>query len=90
MFLREPQHVTAIGNLADYKAYLTLFSLLFIDVGPSTEPGVAAMLPPGLLLSSGVKVLCCAWRSCEDTIYRGDGDPAIRVCDLGSRPGALR
>ena len=22
--------------------------------------------------------------------YRDDGDPAVRVCDLGSRPGALR
>ena len=54
MFLREPQHVTAIGKLAEYKALSTLFCLLLIDVGPSTEPGVEAVLSPGLLLRSGV------------------------------------
>ena len=54
MFLREPQHVTAIGDLADSEAYPSLCFLLLIDLGPSTEPGVAAVLVPGLLLSSGV------------------------------------
>ena len=45
MFFREPQHVTAIGNLADYKAYSSLcFLALSIDSGPHTEPSVAAML----------------------------------------------
>ena len=31
-----------------------LFPLLLIDLSPSTEPGVAAVLPPGLLMSGGV------------------------------------
>ena len=50
MFLREPQHVTAIGNVTDYGAHNnTLFSvsLFDIDLGPSTEPDVTAMLAPG-------------------------------------------
>ena len=50
MFLREPQHVTAIGNVTDYGAHnYTLFSvsLFDIDLGPSTEPDVTAMLAPG-------------------------------------------
>ena len=50
MFLREPQHVTAIGNVTDYEAHSkTLFSasLFDIDLGLSTEPGVTAMLAPG-------------------------------------------
>ena len=48
MFLREPQHVTAIGNVTDYDVHdNTLFlSLMFVDLDPSTEPGVTAMLAP--------------------------------------------
>ena len=47
MFLREPQHVTAIGNVTDYDAHnITLFCLFDVDLGPSTEPGVTAMLAP--------------------------------------------
>ena len=46
MFLREPQHVTAIGNVTDYDAHNSV-SLFDIDLGPSTEPGVMAMLAPG-------------------------------------------
>ena len=50
--MREPQHdVAGIGNLTDYEAYFTPFSHLLIGLGPSTEPGVAARLPPGLLLN---------------------------------------
>ena len=48
MFLRE--HVTAIGNVTDYDAHnITLLSvsLFHIDLGPSAEPGVTAMLAPG-------------------------------------------
>ena len=50
MFLREPQYVTAIGNVTDYDAHNnTLFSVFLfgIALGPSTEPGVTAMLAPG-------------------------------------------
>ena len=50
MFVREPQHVTAIGNVTDGDANNnTLFSvsLFDIDLGPSTDPGVTAMLAPG-------------------------------------------
>ena len=53
MFLREPQHVPAVGNLADCEAHKSL-SFILIDLGPSTEPGAAAALPRGLLLISGV------------------------------------
>ena len=38
MFLREPQHVTAIGNVTDYGAHNnTLFSVSLFDIelGPS-------------------------------------------------------
>ena len=50
MSLREPQHVTAIGSVTVYDAHnISLFSvsLFEIDLRPSTEPGVAAMLAPG-------------------------------------------
>ena len=44
MFLREPQRATAIGNVTDYDAHSV--SLFNVDLGPSTEPGVTAMLAP--------------------------------------------
>ena len=47
MFLREPQHVTAIiGNVTDYDAHNNTVSLFDVDLGPSTESGVTAMLAP--------------------------------------------
>ena len=44
--MRESQHVTAIGNVTDYEAHNDTVSLLDVDLGPSTEPGVIAMLAP--------------------------------------------
>ena len=46
MFLREPQRVTAIGNVTDNDAHNNTVSLFDVDLGPSTEPGVTAMLAP--------------------------------------------
>ena len=47
MCLREPQYVTAIGNVTDYGLHNnTLFLTFDVDLGPSTEPGVTAMLTP--------------------------------------------
>ena len=46
MFLREPQHVTAVGNVTDYDAHNNTTLFLFVDLCPSTEPGVTAMLAP--------------------------------------------
>ena len=47
MFVREPQHKTAIGNVTDYDAHNKTLSLFDIYLGPSTEPGFTAMLAPG-------------------------------------------
>ena len=47
MFLREPQHITAVGNVTDYDAHNKTLFLFDIELGPSTEPGVTAMLAPG-------------------------------------------
>ena len=50
MFLFEPQHVTAVGNVIDYDAHnntLLSVSLFDIDLSTSTEPGVTATLAPG-------------------------------------------
>ena len=39
--------VTAIGNVTDYDPHnSTLFLTFDVDLGPSTEPGVTAMLTP--------------------------------------------
>ena len=46
MFLCEPQHVTAIGNVTYYDAHNNTVSLFDVDLGPSTESGVTAMLAP--------------------------------------------
>ena len=46
--MREPQHVTAIGNLAGYEEYNSLcFLALSIESGPTSEPSVATMLVSG-------------------------------------------
>ena len=47
MFLREPQHVTAMGTPPTTTYNDTSVSLFDIDLGPSTKPGVTAMLAPG-------------------------------------------
>ena len=57
MFLREPQHVTAVGNVTDYDAHNNTTLFLFVDLGPSTEPGVTAMLAPAPAEFRGVVVV---------------------------------
>ena len=71
MFLREPQHVTAIGNVTDNDAHIITLCFSDVDLGPSTEPGVTSMLAPAPAeFRSVVAMLWVARFPCEDAIIR--------------------